>query len=200
MSNLRAVAYCRVSTMDQSTNIQKSDLRSYAKARGWDLITIYEDKRTGTNANRPNLKRLLKDARQRKFDIIVCWKLDRFFRSLRDIVNTLYELEQLGVQFVSLKDSLDLSTANGRLMVHLLSAFAEFEAALIKERVTAGVRAKIQKTGKWGRSKKRDDQKILELRSQGLSIRKIASLLKISPTTVSRAIKGVPITSSKGRS
>lgn len=188
MSN-KAVAYCRVSTTDQSTSIQKDDLKAYAKARGWELLKVYEDKLTGTNSNRPDLKKLMADARQRKFDIIVCWKLDRFFRSLRDIVNTLHELEQLGIQFVSFKDNIDLTTSSGRLMVHLIAAFAEFEASLIKERVTAGVRRKISKTGSWGRKSNRDDQKISELKLKGLSNRVIAKRLNISEATVRRSLK-----------
>ena len=109
---------------------------------------------------------MMKAARQRKFDVLVCWKLDRLFRSLKHLVNTLQEFEDLGIKFISLKDNIDLSTSSGRLMTHLIAAFAEFEASLIRERVTAGVRAKIQKTGKWGRISSRPDKQIENLKIQ----------------------------------
>ena len=100
------VLYVRVSTQDQSCELQKRELTQFAAARNWTVVRVYEDQATGTNANRPQLKELLRDARERKVDGILLWKLDRFFRSLKDLVVTLQELSDLGVQFISLKDNI----------------------------------------------------------------------------------------------
>jgi DNA invertase Pin-like site-specific DNA recombinase len=184
----RVAIYLRVSTQDQSTDLQRSELMFYVKARGWDLIEIYEDKATGTNKNRPLLKELMHDASSRKFDIVLCWKLDRFARSLKDLITMLQELTELGVDFVSLKDQIDLTTASGRLMLHIIGAFGEFEASLIRERVRAGI-ANARSKGKiLGRPKLRDDNHINTLRAQGQSLRRIAVTLGTSLGSVQRAL------------
>ena len=182
---MRAGIYLRVSTQDQSTDMQLADIQEFAMLRGWTVIGIYEDKATGTNAQRPQLKRLMQDARARKFNIIIAWKLDRFFRSLKDLVLTLEELENLSVQFVSLKDQIDLTTAAGRLLMQIIGAMAEFEASLIQERVRAGLAAAKAKGVQLGRPSKGVDQKqVLSLRNQGKTFRQIAELLGVSPGTI----------------
>lgn len=178
--------------------MQKRDLVDYAKARGWSITHIYEDKATGTNANRKDLKELQADARQRKFDVLLVWKLDRIFRSVKDCINGLHEFADLGVEFVSLKDAgIDMTTPSGKLLLHILAAFAEFEASIIRMRVKAGVQAKIARTGKWGPERKRNDKLIADLRTKGLSIRQIAKRLGISTATVMRGMRGVTGTLSK---
>ena len=176
--------------------MQRSDLIQYAQARNWDF-DIYEDKATGTNTQRHEFQKMLRDAKARKFDTLLIWKFDRFARSLTDLVVNLQLLTELGITFISLKDQVDLSTSTGRLMLHIIGAFSEFEASIIRERVRAGVKAKIAKTGKWGPSRKRDDRAIMDLRSKGLSVRQIAKRMGISATSVMRAIQGVPGTLSK---
>lgn len=119
--------------------MQREELTEYAKTRGW-TVTFYEDTRTGTNGKRPALQRMLADARARKLDVILCWKLDRVFHSFPDMVNALQLLVDLGIDFVSLKDAgVDMATSAGRLLTHVLGAFAEFEASIIRQRVRAGV-------------------------------------------------------------
>lgn len=121
--------------------VQLNDLRPFAEQRGWQLIESYIDQGvSGSKDSRPALNRLMVDAQQRRFDVVVTWKLDRYARSLRHLVNSLAEFESLGVQFVSLKDNLDLTTASGRLMFQIIGAMAEFERSLIQERVRAGLR------------------------------------------------------------
>jgi len=188
---MKIAIYLRVSTQEQNTDLQRKELLEYVTARSWFIYKIYEDKATGTNSNRPELKLLLNDAKKRKFDIVLCWKLDRFFRSLKDLINTLQELSDLGIQFASYRDNLDLTTATGRLMTQIIGAFAEFEASMIKERVLAGLREAKRKNIKLGRPKQRDDKKILLLHSQGLSFRKIAMTLNISKSMVQRSICSV---------
>jgi DNA invertase Pin-like site-specific DNA recombinase len=180
--------YCRVSTLDQQTDLQIRELTEYVAARGWTVYRLYEDKATGTNKNRPMLKELLRDARARKFDVVLVWKLDRFARSLKDLITMLQELTELGIDFVSQKDQIDLTTAAGRLMVHIIGAFAEFEAAIIKERVMAGIKAARDKGKHLGRPKLRDDAAIARLRAEGVSIRKIAALLGLSAGAIQRSL------------
>ncbi|MGK5088968.1 recombinase family protein [Bdellovibrionota bacterium FG-2] len=189
MNELKKIGiYLRVSTAEQSTELQESEIKAYLKSRGWADFKLYEDKATGTNNNRPQLKALLQDARQRKVDIIVVWKLDRFARSLKDLITMLQELTELGVAFVSLKDQMDLTTSAGRLMLHLIGAFAEFEASLIKERVRAGIQNAKAKGTKLGRPTQINLTKALELRAQGLSLGKIAKQMGISKSCVHKSL------------
>lgn len=148
------------------------------------IAEIYEDKATGTNGNRTNLKRMPEDVRTGKFDVVVCWKLDRLFRSLKDLIITLQELTDLGVEFVALKDGVDLTTNTGRLMTHILGAFAEFEASIIKARVNAGLEEAKRKGIKLGRRKTRPSELIRELKSKGYTFRRIAELADCSISTV----------------
>jgi DNA invertase Pin-like site-specific DNA recombinase len=188
----RIAVYVRVSTSDQSTELQIRELSQFIHARGWDSFKVYEDKATGTNGNRPHLKQLLLDARQRKLDIVIIWKLDRLFRSLKDLITTLQEFTELGVDFISLKDNIDLTTSSGRLMMHMLGAFAEFEASLIKERVRAGLRNAKAKGKRLGRPQRRNDSQIIELRAQGKTVRQIAQSLNLSKSTVAFVVSRKP--------
>ena len=148
----RVAIYGRVSTADQSVDMQASELTDYALNRGWQIVDRYLDCGvSGSKESRPALNRLMNDARQRKFDILLVWKIDRFGRSLKHLVNSLAELENVGVAFVSLRDSLDLSSPAGRLMAQLLGAISEFERSLITERVRAGIRNARAKGRRLGR-------------------------------------------------
>lgn len=134
---LRVALYARVSTLlNQDPGMQLAELREYAARRGWSVCGEYVDQGvSGSESSRPQLNRLMRDARTRRFDLVLVWKLDRFSRSLKDLVNALDELAAYGVALVSLRDSLDMSTPSGKLMTHLIAAFAEFERSLIQERV-----------------------------------------------------------------
>ncbi len=180
----KIAAYVRVSTQDQSTDLQKREIEAFIALKGWHDVVFYEDKASGTTNNRPMLKALLSDIKSQKINVIVIWRLDRFFRSLKDLVNTLQELNELGVQFCSVKDQIDLSTSVGRLMANLLGSFAQFEADLISERVTAGMAAARARGKVLGRPRKRNDYEIKTLRSKGFSLRTIARLLGISKGSV----------------
>jgi len=155
MKQLRCVLYARVSTTNhhQDPEMQLGDLRPFAESRGWQLVDNYIDHCTGKKEKRPALSRLMADAKQRKFDVLVVWKLDRFARSLTHLVNALAEFESLGIQFVSLRDNIDLTTASGRLMFQIIGAMAEFEHSLIVERVNAGLRNAVAKGKTLGRPK-----------------------------------------------
>jgi DNA invertase Pin-like site-specific DNA recombinase len=193
----RIALYARTSTADkQNPEMQLRELREYAALRGWTIAGVYEDRGyTGTNTNRPRLKDLLRDGKARRFDLVLVWKLDRWGRSLSEIVTMLQDLADHGVEFCSLKDSLDLSTSQGRLMMHMLAAFAQFEADLIKTRVRAGLDHARACGKRLGRPKLRDDAAIHRLRSEGESIRKIAAELGISAGAVQRSLNGSAILS-----
>lgn len=190
---MRAVIYSRVSTSrDQSPEAQQQELITYCTARGWSISeTLVDHGYSGSNDQRPGLKRLLFLMRARKADIVVVTKLDRLARSLRHLVGLLDEFSSLGVQFVSIHDQIDLSTASGRLMVHMIAAFAEFERCLIRERTILGIEHARRKGKRLGRPRTRDDRTILILRSQGLTYTEIQTHLGISRGAIYRAIKSV---------
>ena len=194
MSETRKIAlYLRVSTNDQSTELQRLELLNYCTARGFSDVEVYEDiGKTGTNDNRPALKKLLTDARERKIDIVICWKIDRLFRSLKHLIVTLQEFEELSIQFISLKDQIDLTTSSGRLLMQIIGAMGEFEAALIKERVRAGLAVAKSKGIKLGRPRA-DHSRILRLRDNGVGNKAIAERLGISRDTVERAFRKNPV-------
>jgi DNA invertase Pin-like site-specific DNA recombinase len=188
----RVALYARVSTLaGQRPEMQLVELREYAGRRGWNVVGEYVDHGvSGTKESRPALNCLMTDAKQRRFDVIAVWKIDRFGRSLRHLVNSLAELESLGVSFVSLRDSLDLSSPAGRLMAQLLGAIAEFERSLITERVRAGIRNARNKGRTLGRPRLEVDRgRISRLRNSGASLRAISKQLGISLGSVHRALK-----------
>jgi DNA invertase Pin-like site-specific DNA recombinase len=171
----------------QDAEVQLRDLRDYAAARGWIITEVYTDTVTGAKQSRPDLNRLMADAAQRKFDAVLVWKLDRFGRSLRHLVNALAELEALGVSFISLRDNLDLGTPSGRLMFQIIGAMAEFERSLIQERVCAGLRNAKAKGRRLGRPRVVVDKaEIFALRESGASWRTIAGKMGIGVGTVHR--------------
>lgn len=189
MNQQRVGIYIRTSTSHQNPEMQLSELESYICARNWNLTGVYSDQATGRNDKRPGLQAMLKDARQRKLDTIVIWKLDRLFRSLKHLVVTLEEFEQLGIKFVSLKDNLDLTTSSGRLLTNIIASMSEFEADLIRERVQAGLNNAKQKGIQLGRPSNLDLREVIKLRKMGLSLRQIAQRLNTSHSSVVRALE-----------
>jgi len=135
----------------------------------------------------------MSDACRRRFDAVLVWKIDRFGRSLKHLVNALAELAALGVAFVSLRDNLDLSTPSGRLMFQIIGAMSEFERALIQDRVRAGLRNARNKGKKLGRPRVTvDASKIASLRTQGCSWAEIVAEMGIGKGTAQRALAGLP--------
>ena len=192
MTNASRVAiYARVSTVNhgQDASLQTRELRQFAEARGWQIAGEYVDAGvSGAKDSRPELSRLMADAKRRRFDVVLVWKLDRFGRSLRHLVNALAEFESLNIAFVSLSDNLDLSTASGRLMFNIIGAMAEFERELIRERVKAGMKNARAKGTRIGRPRVVvDTARIAALRASGLSWPAIARELDVSVGTVYHA-------------
>jgi DNA invertase Pin-like site-specific DNA recombinase len=191
----RVALYARVSTLNnQDPEMQLSELREYAGRRGWQIVEEFTDQGvSGCKESRPALNRLMADACRRRFDAILVWKIDRFGRSLKHLVNALAELAALGVAFISLRDNLDLSTPSGRLMFQIIGAMAEFERALIQERVRAGLRNARNKGKKLGRPRVTvDASKIAFLRTQGRSWAEIVAEMGVGKGTAQRALAGLP--------
>ena len=189
----KVAIYARVSTSNQGQDVslQTREQHQFAEARGWKVFDDYIDQGvSGSKDSRPELNRLMADARRRKFDIVLVWKLDRFGRSLRHLVNALAEFESLNISFVSLSDNLDLSTASGRLMFNIIGAMAEFERELIRERVKAGMKNAKAKGVRIGRPRTQvDASQIACLREGGASLREIATRLGVSLGTVASRSK-----------
>jgi DNA invertase Pin-like site-specific DNA recombinase len=138
----KAVAgiYVRVSTSDQTTDVQESELTRYARRRGWTVFKVYADKgQSGAKSRRPALDDLMSDCRRGKIDVVLVWKFDRFARSLKHLIDALEEFKGRGINFVSYTEQIDTTTAQGALFFQIFGAFAEFERALIRERVKAGL-------------------------------------------------------------
>jgi DNA invertase Pin-like site-specific DNA recombinase len=187
----RVAIYCRVSTEGQSVDMQVNDLREYAARRDFQIIEQYLDVGvSGSKESRPALNRLMADARQRKFDILLVWKIDRYGRSLKHLVNSLAELESVGVAFVSLRDSIDLSSPSGVLMFQLIAAMSQFERSLIQERVRAGLQNAKRKGKKLGRRPVEVNlSEVASLRRSGASWRMISQEMGISVGKLHKAFQ-----------
>jgi putative DNA-invertase from lambdoid prophage Rac len=188
---VRAGLYARVSTHDQQTlSLQRHAMRDYAARRGW-IITI-EVKEVGSGASVRELRgKVLDAARRRDIDVVVVWRLDRWGRSMADLVTTLQELRDLDVGFVSLTEALDLTTPSGRVMAGLLAVFAEFEREILRERVRAGLAHARENGKRLGRppTASLNANRVRRLFRAGVSKAAIARQLQIGRTSVRRILK-----------
>jgi len=187
---LRAGLYARVSTNDQQTlPMQLRALREYAARRGWSVFSQVKEVGSG-GSQRQMREKLMEAARRREIDVVLVWRLDRWGRSVADLLATLQELEHLGVGFVSLTEALDLTTPGGRAMAALLAVFAEFEREVLRERVRAGLAHARQNGKRLGRpltASLHADQ-VRKLRRSGVSKSEIARRLNIGRTSVRRIL------------
>ncbi len=181
----RAAIYARVSTLDQEPENQLQELRRYVQARGWTAVEYVDRGISGAKDRRPALDALVTDARRRRFDALVCWRLDRLGRNLKHLITLLDELQALGIAFVSLAEGIDATTPAGKLQMHILGAIAEFERERIRERVMAGLqRARTQGT-RLGRPRSCLPVERLQ-RVDGLSLDAGAAQLGVSRSTLKR--------------
>ncbi len=184
---MKIAIYARVSTLNgQHPEMQLNELREYAVLRNWEVTNEYVDEGvSGSKESRPALNRMMANAHRRRFDAVLVWKIDRFGRSLKHLVNALADLDAYGVAFISLRDNLDLTTPTGRLMYGVVGAMAEFELSLTKERVKSGLinaRARGKQLGRPRRVVDRDT--ILAMQAQGTSLRNIATKLGVGYGTI----------------
>jgi DNA invertase Pin-like site-specific DNA recombinase len=189
---LKVATYSRVSTDDKGQNpeVQAHDLRRYCEARGWTIAhEIVDHGYSGGSDKRPGLKKLMDLAKAREIDVVVTVKLDRIFRSLKNLIVLLDEWQALGVEFVATRDSIDYTTPSGRLFAQILGSLAEFEKSLLRERTLMGLAFARSQGKKLGRPKKRDDAAILSLHREGLSYSQIQKRLGVSRPAIHRALK-----------
>lgn len=187
----RAILYARVSTRDQKTiPDQLADLRKLADLKGFKIVGEYQERESGKRDTRPQRYEIIKKAWERKVDVVLVWKLDRWGRSLQDLVNTIVDLGQHQVAFISHMEGIDLSTATGRLLFHILCAFAQFEHESIAGRVKAGVEKARARGRRFGRppTTLRHKAQVLELAKEGKSRYQIAAAVGISRRSVQRLL------------
>src|SRR5215469_18716436 len=148
---IKVAIYIRVSTGGQNTEGQESELKEYAKNRGWEVGRIYRDKITGTTTSRPGLSELMADAKKRRVNVVAVWRFDRFARSVSHLLQALETFRSVGIDFVSISEQVDTSTPTGKMVFTVLGAVAELERSLIAERVRAGMRNARAKGKRIGR-------------------------------------------------
>lgn len=173
--------------------MQLRELREYCTRRNWEIVQEYVDRGwSGAKASRPELNRLKQDARERRFDAVLVWKLDRWGRSLGDCIDSIQELVGLGVRWIAVTQNLDTDESNpmSRLMLHIMAAFAEFEREMIRERVRAGLKSAKAKGKRLGRPRKVFDRRqAADLRTKGVSIRGIASQMNVPKGVIQRFLE-----------
>ncbi len=189
---IRAAVYARVSTVDQEPENQLQELRRYVEARGWTAQEYTDHGVSGAKDRRPALDRLVTDAKRRRFDVLVCWRLDRLGRSLKHLITLLADLEALGVSFVSLAEGIDATTPAGKLQMHILAAISEFERSRTIERVQAGLQRAKRQGRTLGRPRRAISRRELA-RVEGLSTREAAKVLGVPRSTLQRYLAQKPL-------
>ena len=188
---VRCGLYLRVSTDNQIPDLQRRELVEFCARRGWEIVATYEDIGvSGSKDSRPELNRLMADAQKRRFDAVVVWKFDRFARSVSHLLRALDTFRVLGIEFVSLSESLDTATPAGRMVFTVLGAVAELERSLTAERVRAGMKSAKARGVRLGRQVIQiDSETVRRLRSEGKSYRAISKELGISAATVHKSAR-----------
>ncbi len=185
----RAALYLRVSTVDQHPETQLLDLRAMAAQRGFEIVHEYTDYLPGAKARRPGLDELMRDARRGRFDVVLVWASDRIARSTRHFLETLDELNHLGIEFASFREPIDTSGPLGRAIVIIIGAIAELERNLIIERVRAGMRrARLEGRHIGRKPVEVDREAILGDRRRGQSLGQLARTYGVSRTTIHRML------------
>jgi len=180
----------RVSRVEQNLSLQDDETMELVERRGWKLLETFTDHGvSGAKERRPALDEMGVYLKRHKVSAVVVWKADRLFRSLRNMVVTLDEWSSMGIGFTSATEVFDSTTPQGKLLLHLTSAFAEFERSIIAERTRAGIAAAKRRGAVLGRPRARvDADALLDLKKQGMSVREIARTLKIGSSTVQRRL------------
>ena len=205
-TTVRAAIYARVSTLNgsQDPTMQTRELEEYCQRRGWQVFDLYVDNGvSGKKDSRPQLNRMMHDAHERRFSVVVVWRFDRFARSVSHLLRALETFNALGVQFVSLNEQVDTGTPTGKMVFTVLGAVAELERSLIVERVRAGLRHARAKGKRLGRPKKYvDAAQIASLRASGHSWRTISRHMGMSVGKVYAAARqqeeAVPVYAAAG--
>jgi DNA invertase Pin-like site-specific DNA recombinase len=194
-TKVRAAIYARVSTINagQDPTMQTRELEEYCQRRGWQLHDTYVDVgASGKKDSRPHLNRMMQDAHERRFDVVVVWRFDRFARSVSHLIRALETFNALGIQFVSLSEAIDTSTPAGKLVFTVLGGVAELERNLIVERIRGGLRHAVAKGKRLGRPRKFvDAAEIISMRASGASWRTISRKMGVSVGKVFAAARDI---------
>jgi len=187
---MRVVKYQRVSTTHQDVENQTDSIDKQIQLLGWDCVGEYKEVESGMKSknHRPQLRKLLEDSRKRMFQRVIVYSLDRLGRSVVDVINTINELEEVGVNIFVVKNSIDTSTQQGKLFTYFCSIFGEMERDMILSRQSSSIERLREKNQKWGKGKllsQEQRNKIVELKEEGYSYRRIKDELNISLGTIS---------------
>ncbi|MGA2923854.1 MAG: recombinase family protein [Candidatus Sulfotelmatobacter sp.] len=186
----KAAIYGRVSTNDQNVESQFCDLRSLAKARGYEIVAEYSDTISGTKAKRPGLDHLLSDARRGRFNVVFVWAFDRIARSVKHFLEVMDELNRLNVGFVSFRENIDTDSALGRALIIIVAAIGELEKSLIVERVKSGMRRAKLEGRQIGRARLDiNREQVIQDRRSGMSLTAVAKRHSISRASVCSLMK-----------
>jgi DNA invertase Pin-like site-specific DNA recombinase len=191
---MRVVKYQRVSTNNQDVENQTSSIDTQIERLNWECVGEYKEVESGMKSkdHRPQLRRLLRDSRLRRFDRVIVYSLDRLGRSVVDVINTMNELEEVGVNVFVVKNTIDTSTSQGKLFTYFCSIFGEMERDMILSRQSSSIERLREKNQRWGKGKllsNEQREKIINLKEQGYSYRKIKDELKVSLGTISYTLK-----------
>jgi DNA invertase Pin-like site-specific DNA recombinase len=190
---MKVALYTRVSTLDQSVEMQTSDLKRYCDQRGLEVYKGYCDQGvSGTKDKRPALDELRADAKERKFDAVLVWRFDRFARSTKHLITALEEFRHLGIEFISYQENMDTSSPLGKAMFTIVSAIAELERNILLERVRAGLRRARENGAILGRPKKLNlnVEEIKKMRNkERLSFRQIGKKVGASPALIYKILQ-----------
>ena len=192
-SSMRVGIYARVSTKDQNCELQLRDLRAFCAARKFTVVREYVDVgESGAKDSRPQLNDLMADARKRKLDAVIVWRFDRFARSTKHLLLALEEFRSIGVQFISYQENIDTSSPLGQALFTIVSAVAQLERDLIRERVSAGIRNARANGKQLGRPRRIVNQdELIRLKASGLGLRRIAKTLGVGFGTVRTRLRQV---------
>jgi len=189
----RAALYCRVSTVDQHPETQLGELRQFAANKGFQVVGEYTDHGvSGMRARRPELDRMMDDARRHRFDVLLVWSCDRLARSTKHLLQTLDELNGMGIQFLSQREAIDTEGPLGRAIIVIVSAMAELERCIIVERVRAGMRRAKLEGRRIGRARMDvNREQVIQDRRSGMSLTRVAKKHGISRASVCRLMNEV---------
>lgn len=190
---MKVAIYARVSTVDQDYEMQLQELQALADRSGWEVVEVYAEKISGTKKteDRPELKRLMKDARWRKFQKVLVWSVDRLGRSMKNLVDVLTELRDLKIDIFAQQQGIDTGTQMGAMMFSFISIFSEFETNLRRERQILGIQKALASGKTWGGRQPTSQEKIERIRAmraKGATVRAICQKIKVSPNTIYAAL------------
>ena len=187
---MRVVKYQRVSTDHQELDNQTKSLDTQIERLGWTCVGEYKEIESGMKSrdSRPQLRKLLQDSKKRKFDRVICYSLDRLGRSTVDVINTIHELEEVGVNIFVVKESIDTSTSQGKIFSQFISIFNSMEREMLLTRQKSSIERLRDKDTKWGKGKLLSSEQrnqIIKLKEEGHSYRSIKDLVGVSLGTIS---------------